>query len=476
MHLSPGPAVAKQSGLAAAAPLLALFLTTACAPSAEPPPHLVLILVDTLRADRVGAYGHPRPTTPTLDALAARGILFEDAISSSSWTKPAVATLFTATLPSEHGAVSFDRPLPGSLPTLAESLREGGYRTVGVSGNFVHVNAEQGFARGFEVFEKIVIRDDTRGDPLLRMEQGEEAPLPLHAPTASEVTDRTLAALPEDAKAPLFLYVHYMDPHTGYRPPEPWRSHLQSAPETGPAATSDYVVALARRRARVDSTERQRLLALYDGEIAYADHELGRLLRELDARGFGRRVTVVLSDHGEEFGEHGGWFHGLTLHREVLHVPLIVHDARREREGVRRTEPVSLLDVPRTLLGLAGIEPPGSMGGRDLLAGAPLARSATVAELHPDALLEERAGPRRHWAALREGRWKAIAARNGRVELYDLHADPTEQAPVEASDPDAKALGARAAARARAILADAGPRASLSEAELEALRALGYVQ
>jgi arylsulfatase A-like enzyme len=462
--------------IAAACFVLSLLLAAACAPRTEPQPHLVVVLIDTLRADRVGAYGHARPTTPTLDALAASGILFENAVSSSSWTKPAVATLFTGTLPNEHGAVSFDRPLPDSLPTLAETLRAARYRTVAVSGNFVHVNAEQGFARGFDVFEAMIIRDDASREPLLHLDTGPRTRASLHAPTATEVTERTFDLLPENPEAPLFLYVHYMDPHTGYFPPEPWRSRFLSGPGAGPEPTSDYVVGLAADRTRVADGERRRLLDLYDGEIAYADAELGRLLDGLDARGFARRITVVLSDHGEEFGEHGGWFHGLTLHREVLHVPLVFHDARRDRGGERRAEPASILDVPRTLLSLAGVEPPASMDGRDLLAPAAGADSSPLAELHPDALLEERAGPRRHWVALQEGRWRAIVARDGRVALYDAEADPGERMPLEASDPATKALAARAAARTRRILAEAGPGTSLSEAELEALRALGYVR
>jgi arylsulfatase A-like enzyme len=436
------------------------------------------VVIDTLRADHLGVYGYERPTSPTLDALAAGGVVFGNATSPSSWTKPAVGSLFTSRLPSEHGAVSFAQPLDETLPTLAEALRGAGYHTVGFSGNFVHVNRDAGFARGFDEFQQLSAR--TRdADALVRLRIG-RGDVPLRAPNARELTDTVLDGLPPARDRPLFLYVHYMDPHSGYQAPQRFRRRFLARPELErelPPATSDYVVELAAGREQADPEQRTRLMALYDAEIAYVDAELGRLLRGLEELGYARdSVVLVTSDHGEEFDDHGGWFHGLTLYREVLHVPLILADLR-EGQAVRRDEPVDLLDVAPTLLALAGAPPLEGMRGRDLLAALPATR-AHVAELYPDPLLEERLGPQRHRAALVQWPWKALAAPDASVVLYQLERDPMERsalAPGTESAPGS--VAARAAdLAARAVPAARGSGRELTEAEREALRALGYAE
>jgi arylsulfatase A-like enzyme len=198
---------------------VALAASLACA-APESPPNVILVVIDNLRADRLGAYGHGRPTSPVFDALASRGELFERVQASSSWTKPSVASLFSSLEPEVHGAVSFGRPLRDDVVTLADVFAAAGYATVGVSGNFVHVNDDTGLARGFASFRTLAPLADAREDDVLLTAQdpaGDD--VRLRAPRGGELNEAVLELLPEPGAAPLFLYVHYMEPHAGFDPP-----------------------------------------------------------------------------------------------------------------------------------------------------------------------------------------------------------------------------------------------------------------
>jgi arylsulfatase A-like enzyme len=438
------------------------------------PPNIVLVMIDTLRPDHLGVYGYERDTSPNLDRLAREGVTFLRASAPSSWTKPSVGSLFTSKLPSEHGAVSFATRLDGSLPTLAGVLRQGGYRTLGVSGNFVHVTEHQGFARGFDAWKTLGMPlAEGEGDPLLYWADGK---VHLRAPSASEVNEAVAELLPEPGGAPLFLYVHYMEPHAGYVPPDefrerfvrPWRS---SGPE--PRFTSDEMWRIFKEGRALPPEARRRMIELYDAEIATVDAGLAQLLADLDARGHGRdAVIVVVSDHGEEFGEHGGWNHGLTLFEESLRVPLVLLDRRHPAGGVVRDEPVDLLDVPPTLIRLAGLQVPDTMRGRDLLGALEVRDLAS--ELHSDPVFE--AGPirRPHRAALLRWPAKAIALREGGIERYDLDIDPGERDP-KAGD-DVLAADTRSLLEWLVAHQAESPEQELDDEDRARLRALGYVE
>jgi arylsulfatase A-like enzyme len=461
--------------------ILGLVALTGCGPSPDPQPNLVLIVIDTLRADHLGIYGYERATSPHIDRLAKRGLVFANALAASSWTKPSVASLFTSRYPSEHGAISFERDLTSTLPTLAEMLREAGYHTLGVSGNFVHVAERTGFARGFDAFETLVFEVEGPGGQTLLAMPGEDGDLDyLRAPTGSEVNRRVLELLPAPESAPVFLYVHYMEPHPGYAPPEPQRSAFVTDPAAharGTPATASYLSNLAASATDLEPAERQRLIDLYDAEIAAVDEAVGELVRALEDGGYMENTVIaVTSDHGEEFGDHGSWFHGLTLNRECLRVPIVFHDARKGGSGVRRQDPVDLLDVTTTLLALAGVAPPPSMHGRDLLAAEPPARDL-VAELHSDPIFEDRVRPRVQRLALIRWPWKAIVGVDGARSFYRLDRDPEELRPLSEdgdevprdllpalSDLERSLVGAEPASEARPI--DPETRAGL--------RALGY--
>ncbi|MDH3286055.1 MAG: sulfatase [Acidobacteriota bacterium] len=353
--------------------LLAVLLVfvSSCSDAASGPPHLILVVIDTLRTDHVGAYGYHRPTTPNLDALANEGTRFARAYAPSSWTRPSVGSLFTSRWPSEHGAVAFAQGLDPAVPTLAEALRAGGYATVGVSANFVHVNEQAGFARGFDTWVSSGVRvESDAADSLLTVRAG-GSDVRLRAWEASEVNREVLSALPRGDERPVFLYVHYMEPHSPYSPPERERLAFRRDLATPVRATNDELIALAAGGA--SEVDRDGLVDLYDAEIAAVDASFGELLAALAVRGFlENAVVAVASDHGEELADHGGWFHALTLYREVLSVPLVLRDFRSEGEGSVRDEPVDLLDLPVTLLHLASVDP--RPGCEDAICWTPCAR------------------------------------------------------------------------------------------------------
>ena len=444
-------------------------------------PNVLLVVIDTLRADHLGAWGYARPTSPHIDALAARGVLFTRAFAPSSWTRPSVASLFTSLYPSEHGATTFDRPLSSAVATLAERFRDAGYRTLGVSGNFTHVTEEIGFGRGFERWSTLAIEISEDESEFIGQKAGLFGVRKLKAPTGFEVNDEVLRLLPA-GEAPLFLYVHYMDPHSGYTPPSPFRErfvrdrellarpHLGSDPNLGNLAVGKVTIGARMRRHLID---------LYDGEIATVDAAFGALLAELHARGLDHpTVTALVSDHGEEFDEHGNYFHGLGLHHEAVHVPLVLHDSRAPDSGARRDEPVDLLDVGPTLLALAGLEKAPGMRGRNLLDGSgPLPPRDLLAELHYDELLES-IRPRSHDFALQRWPWKVITHREAPSEWFRKDRDLGEQAPLDAEAPG---VPRELADEGRRFQAGLVSRATEGPIELDAedrdrLRALGYLE
>lgn len=441
----------------------------------EQPPDIVLITIDTLRADHLGAYGYDRPTSPALDRLAREGVLFENAHSPSSWTRPAVASLFTSLWPSEHGATAFERPLRAGVATLAELLRNAGYRTVGVSGNFVHVSEPAGLARGFD--DWFALSKATRGEGNAIFTDADPAGTPVYrrAPDASELNAAVLERVPPAGDAPLFLYVHYMDPHSAYSPPSEHRARFARDPgyRADDFASSSLLKSLARGEVELSDRDRRWLIDLYDAEIASVDAAIEELLEALAARGYGSdSVICVVSDHGEEFGEHGGWFHGISLHAESLRVPLILRDPRSGRRGERREEPVDLIDVATTLLRRAGVEPTAGMRGRDLLS-ANLAPRDLVAELHHDPPFEENVAPREQRLAVLRWPWKTIRSRTSAAANYRVDHDPHETRPLDAALPaDLVAHTERLASHLDA-LEDVSPQ-RLDAETLEGLRALGY--
>ena len=299
-------------------------------------PLVVVYLVDVLRADHLPLYGYARDTAPELSRFAKDAVVFDQAIASSSWTKPSVASLFTSLLPRDHGCLQFYTPLDPALVTLAERLHEQGYGTGAVVVNLLVLAKNMHFDQGFDHFAA-----------------------PPSPRRAEQVVDTALRFLDARRGQPTFLYVHTMDVHTPYLPPPPFDRRFPPSPEPGRAAAepSDYVV----------PGDLDRIVGQYDGAIAYGDREFGRFLQGLRERGLYDQATIVfLSDHGEELLDHGGWVHGHTLFDELVRVPLVVKYPGRREAGRRVARQVQLLDVLPTILESQGLPVPDGIAGRAL--------------------------------------------------------------------------------------------------------------
>lgn len=442
-------------------------------------PNVLIYLVDTLRADRLGCYGYERPLTPHVDRLAADGVRFARMVAQTSWTRPAVASLFTGLTPRRHDTNGRKDALPASLPVLAEELRALGYETAGFSTNG-NVSAAFGFDRGFDHFVSLPEGDtadvhqlsDRLHETALEWLDGRfEGRSEGHIEGRSE--ERT-------AERPFALYLHSSDPHYPYSPREDLRRRW--APSVSdPQLGSMRTVQALRRGRRTGSPELARELSdLYDAEIAFNDETFGALLAALERHGHADSTVVVfLGDHGEEFLEHGGWTHGETLYQEQLAVPLIFRFPDGLGHGRVIDATARQVDVMPTLLDYLGGEPPPGIDGRSLLgdlAGAADddGRSA-LAWLDLDGWRLE---------AIVEGDWKLIhnlrarRGAGGSSELYDLGADPGETVDLSRRRRNWRGY---LLASLRAVRLGAGPAARAQEAEIDPelearLRALGYLR
>jgi arylsulfatase A-like enzyme len=409
---------------------------------------VVLISIDTLRRDHVGAYGYARPTTPTLDALARDGILCEDAVSTSSWTLPAHLSMLTSLDPGRHGGVDVDHGFNRRVPTLAALLKDAGYATRAITSH-LYVSAAYGLNEGFDELD---FRYDRK---------------------ASDVAGRAIGLLDQIGDRPFFLFLHFYDPHTHLTPPESARALFPSA-YRGPLGG---LWGQFRRFTRETMPEGylEHLLALYDAEIRYTDDQIGRILHHMKTRGLDRSSLVfVTSDHGEEFLDHGAWGHEKTLYEELVRVPLIVHGP-----GVaprRETRQASLLDVTPTILAWAGLALPEHAQGRSLLEPLPEREAYGETQHTKNATykLFLREGQGRYKAVLSIGRERGEILGE---EWFDLASDPRERVGQRPPTGTAEAVRRRALARFRdgRALAGAPPAVLLTPEQLESLKALGYV-
>ncbi len=298
-------------------------------PSRERPPNIVLITLDAARADHFSSYGYHRPTTPHMDRLAARGVLFEQAIAPSSWTLPSHASILSGLLPHQHGA---DEGLPAAAEVwnLPEIMRRRGYETAGFNTNTLYGQAVWGLGHGFETYRDY--RNSFRYNLALTM-AGRLLLQPLYERwvrydlfcrrSARDLTDAVLRWHAAKSPRPFFLFVHYFEPHDSYLPPPPHNRRFgRMSPELARRVSFGHGLIPERP---LTANEQRDVIAAYDNSMAYVDEQVGRLLDALAQSPEGENTFVILtSDHGEAFGEHGAYGHGWTLNREVLHVPLII--------------------------------------------------------------------------------------------------------------------------------------------------------
>jgi arylsulfatase A-like enzyme len=444
-------------------------LALACGREASPPRNLLLVMLDTTRADRLSCYGGAPRTTPVIDELARGGARFEAAYAQSSLTPVSAASVMTGTWPHRTGVRSLfvvgGQALAADVPSLFGELRERGRRTAA----FVSakpMGRQYGLDRGFEVY------DDDLSETAARhgIERFADAP----QRPAEETTERALAWLAEHGREPFALLLHWFDAHDpSFVPPREFLAeHLPLAQPPGVARTTSP-------QSWPELYRPESLVRLYAAEIAYMDRELGRILDALDGLGVRDDTLVcVIADHGEAFGEHDFWTHGL-LYEEQLRVPLVLAGpgvpAGIEVEGV-----VRLVDLAPTLLELFGSSTEARFDGRSLAplferdASAPAQPPEVYAEVHHAA--EDRLKRDTELYTLRVGDWKYIhRPSNGRHELFDLARDPGELENLYAPD---HAMGLALQTRLLRLGAVDGAVPSLEgipPEELERLRALGYL-
>ncbi|MGB6002880.1 MAG: sulfatase [Thermoanaerobaculia bacterium] len=371
-------------------------------------PNVLLISVDTLRADHLGIYGYPRPTSPHIDELARQGVVFENAYSTSSWTLPSHVSLLTGLYPSFHGVQDEGTKLVETVPTLAEGFRQLGYHTLALVSHF-YVSSEFGLQRGFDTFDDSLLYSGPKN------------------PVAGEMVDRFEELLEEIPAKPLFAFVHFFDPHWSYTPPAPFAERFADPEYKGPVDGSvESLSPFFTPGTPIDRPDLQQMIDLYDGEIAYLDSQIGRLLEVLDRRGLLDDLIIVFTaDHGEEFKEHGQLGHAMTLFEEQVRVPLIIAGNSAFRPGTRRQDLVSLIDIGPTLMELVGSDLLAQAQGRSLLTTRPDAEMVFSESI--------RYGIEMRMARSRQH--KLIHFRSGDQMIYfDLAQDPQEQSPM-AQDP-----------------------------------------
>lgn len=485
---------------AALAALLLAFVASACSRAAEPP-NVLVITIDTLRADRLSAAtGAVRVTTPRLDELAREGVLCTHASTPRAKTTPALASLMTGLEPHAHGVRDLMQPLALGHATLAERLRDAGWDTGAIVANYVLQARYSGLERGFAQWTED-LPDAQRVPP-------EDVP----ERRAASVTDGALRALglaqgpaasagpqerfTRDGK-PWFLWLHYMDPHGSYAPPDEHRVFRSDAPELVPPASPRQFVAeynappeTRDAQGRIDAAK---VKDLYDGEVRYVDAEIGRLLDALRAAGeLDRTLLVVTSDHGESFGEHDYWFeHGRDAYEACLRVPLVVRfpaNTTARPAGGRCAADIALADLAPTLLDALGLPPLHARRSGDPSRGVSRLPELLGVRPRPRPVLGEKLdrfnSPNtvQHkcvrigdWKLVQ--RWALVAEPGGRQpamhllaeELYDLAADPREEADLRAAPPGTAPLTELRAVLATSIAAD--ERFASVAGELERLRA-----
>jgi arylsulfatase A-like enzyme len=417
--------------------------------------NVVFLLIDTLRADRLGVYGYSRPTSPVIDAAAAYGIVFDDVVSQSSWTKTSMASLWTGTYPIHNGILRYSHVIPEEAVMPAERFRDAGYRTVGLWRNG-WVEANFGFAQGFESYVRPAI-----GAERMRVYRESRSPNPI-AGTDEDLTISATDFLKQFGSQRFFLYLHYMDVHQYV--------YDESAAIFG-TSYSD----------------------IYDQSIRWVDHLVGVLFDELERQGLLERTLVVIAaDHGEAFLEHGREGHAQDLHGEVTHVPLILLPPFLLQPGVRVRATVSNADVWPTLLELVGLPPLPGADGRSLvplvLAAAGTGGADGAPPERPVFAQLERGWGRPHarnaasLVSVTDGKLRLLTTLSGKKsppQLFDRAADPAEKRNLAKGDPEAaarlRALVDGYAQSAKTPWGVAPREVELDELRLNHLRALGYV-
>ncbi|HKQ97037.1 MAG TPA: sulfatase [Candidatus Polarisedimenticolia bacterium] len=483
---------------------LAGLLLTGCAEAQTKGmqgPNVLLVTLDTTRADRLGCYGNERIATPNLDRLAAEGVVYDRAFTPIPSTLPSHCSILTGMYPARHGVHDNGvYHLDEALATLPERMHAAGYRTAAFISAFV-LDRQFGLDQGFDLY------DDRVSDPLVQADprglardtaipEGQrrwvvQQALPYQR-RADAVTAPAITWIGRQAGRPFFLWVHYFDPHVAYTPPAPWDTRYDPGYRGEMDGTRETFTRVFKARGYVNVEDVPRadmdhMIALYDGEISFMDASIGALFSTIEAQGlWDDTLVVVVGDHGEGFGEHGQiWEHSGTIFDEAVRVPLIVKPPGRGGGGRRVAALARTIDVAPTVLALAGLPPlpaadgvtlPGlSVGGRD---------AEPPSEVLLEALRERQIMPA-DWSflGLRDERQKLMLLyeKTGEPQpsLFDLVADPAERAPIAAPRLETLERLTRRTLNENTALKQAGRADAYRDLDAltsEALRSLGYIK
>jgi arylsulfatase A-like enzyme len=442
----------------------------------EPAPDIVLVSIDSLRADHLGCYGYQRATSPFIDSLAAEGVRFENAISTTSWTLPAHAALFTGLYDSAHGVYDDGKRLSDGHLTLAEVLQESGFATAGFFGG-PYLHPTFGLAQGFSHYESCMTRvAENLSEAQVRVvatQSTSGAQADITGPTTVKKINRWLAA--HEGSGPLFLFVHLWDVHYDYIPPQRWLDLFDPDYEgslSGVGVMDNDAIAPG-----MPERDLAHLVALYDAEIRSTDDILEQIMALVARHRTNRQVlTIVTADHGEELLDHGGKGHHRTLYEEVVRIPLILHWPGALAKGATIAQPVRIIDLMPTILALSRVGHVPPTLGRDL---SPLLMGRAMPEA---PALSELLSGRRNVRAVRLGTTKLIRLYKGKSVVYDLAKDPREldPAPLRSRDQDPlrdalRAEFERARTFAEANRSRAAEKAQVDDEITRRLEALGYV-
>jgi arylsulfatase A-like enzyme len=427
-------------------------------------PNVVVVLVDTLRADHMSLYGYPRPTSTNIDRIATEGVTFDNAVATASWTLPSHASLLTGRYPHEHQA-EIDAPLDAHYTTLSEALRGRGYRTGGFSANLFYFTRRGGFDRGFIHFDDYFY---SVGDMFYRTLWGrifnryvpdrlgwDEWP---EGKRAEDVNREMLRWADADSGKPFFAFLNYFDVHTPYSPPPAYRDKFasqmeSSSAETFPKVSREDLNILSNvdpylYRVLMSPKGFQQAIDAYDASVAYVDDQIANLFSELRKRGLDKNTIVIItSDHGEELEDHGMVHHRNALYRNLIRVPLVYWGPGRIPANVRITKPVSAASLPATILNLVGdgsqhTFPIPSLSQLWQQPGLDPAWPNPISELHRYIYQPHHYPAYSGWLkAIVAPRWQLIVSEKSPAELYDWSADPQEKHNLAADPADEPMAG-----------------------------------
>jgi arylsulfatase A-like enzyme len=446
----------------------------------DPRPNIILISIDTLRADHLGCYGYERPTSPMIDRFAKQAVKFNSTYSQSSWTLPSHMSIMTSQYPHIHKIETGRHSLADSKTTIAEVLSKAGYKTQAFI-SWVYVSKKYGFDHGFDQFVELL-------PPAHRVDSSTHWSI-----KAQSVTDNALSWLNKEHTEPFFLFLHYFDPHIDYEPPAPYDTMFDQSYKGNAKGTFEwlhtYISGVHKEPKQIGKRDLQYITALYDGEIRYTDKHIGRLLEGIDnSLGLKNCLVILTSDHGEELNDHGSMEgHQWTLYQEVIHVPLLIRFPSKRHASMAVSSPVELIDIAPTILDYLQIPLPEDFQGKSLMglmenpeiytSDRPVfaeTKRHTIKQSiirHPYKLI--------HTSPLTKGKNGMPVPEN--FEFYDIQKDPREQNNILTKSP---LVATELAVELRSWMTSS-PRlpndqskpaeVQLSPKEIERLRSVGYV-